>query len=36
MMIVVASVLEKMVNINHKFFYMNASMNYKDVTVRKN
>ena len=36
MIIVVSSVLEKMVNIIHKFFYMNASMNYKDVTVRKN
>ena len=36
MMIVVASALEKMVNIIHKFLYMNASMNYKDVRVRKN
>ena len=36
MIIVAASVLEKMVNIIHKFFYMNVSMNYKDVTVRKN
>ena len=36
MIIVVAYVLEKMVNIIHKCFYMNARMTYKNVTVRKN
>ena len=36
MIIVVASVLEKKkVNIIHKFFYMNAHVSYKNVTVTK-
>ena len=35
MIIVVSSVLEKMVNIIHKFFYMNARINYKNVRLRK-
>ena len=35
MIIVAASVLEKMVNIIHKFFYMNARISYKNLTVQK-
>ena len=33
--IVAASVLEKMVNIIHKFFYMNARISYKYGAIRK-
>ena len=36
MIIVDASVLEKVVNIIRKFFCMNECMIYKNVTVRKN
>ena len=36
MIIVGASVLEKIVNIIQKFFYMNEYISYKNVTVRKN
>ena len=34
--IVVASALEKMVNIIHNFFYMNARIRYKNAAKRKN
>ena len=35
MIIVVAFVLEKMINIIHKIFYMNAYISYKNVLVQK-
>ena len=34
--IIVAASVEKMVNIIHNFFYMNARISYKNVTVQKN
>ena len=29
-------VLEKMINVIHKFFYKNARISYENVTVQKN
>ena len=35
MIIVAASILEKMVNVIHKFLYMNARLSYKNDATRK-
>ena len=34
--IVAVSVLEKVVNIMHNFFYMNARISYKNAAIQKN
>ena len=36
MIIVAVSVLEKMVNIIHKLFYINVYISYKNAAIRKN
>ena len=36
MMIVVASVLKNMLNIMHKFVYMNMRISYKNAAIQKN